>query len=141
MDRLKELKEAKQAAEEVKARLNKAVSSLDSARNWGVWDLFGGELFSSMIKRGKIRDANKDIKAITASLNSLNKELEDVNMSLPAELSDTNSDVIFDVMFDNIFTDMRVQSEIKESLVELKDFRSQIYDLIDTLDLEIKKLQ
>ena len=64
MDRLKELYEAKRAAEEVIARIDNAISSLDSASSWGVFDIFGGGMISSFIKRGKIQDENDDIEEI-----------------------------------------------------------------------------
>ncbi|EGO2811968.1 hypothetical protein PWL05_003301 [Enterococcus faecalis] len=138
MDRLKELKEAKVAAQEVIARIDNAISSLNSASSWGIADLLGGEAFSSFLKRGKIKDANSDIKEISRSLNLLNKELEDVNMHLPTEVSDTISDNVFDVCFDNIYTDFKVQEEIKEGLNGLKDFRTYVVELIEKLNYEIE---
>lgn len=120
MYRLKELKEAKAAACEVIARVDNAISSLNSASSWGVFDILGGGLLSSIVKRNKIQDANCDVKEIFSSLMTLNKELEDVNMHLPKEISDTSTDKVFDIWFDNIFTDVRVQGEIEDSLNRLK---------------------
>lgn len=141
MDRLKELEEAKQAANEVLSRIDNAVKSLNGASSWGFWDLIGGEFFSSIMKRSKIQEANNDINEISVSLYKLNKELEDVNMSLPSEISNTLSDNFFDVWFDNIFTDIRVQGEIKETLIELKNFRNKIVGIINELDLQIKDIK
>ncbi|MDO4789286.1 MAG: hypothetical protein Q4A19_09035 [Johnsonella sp.] len=138
MDRLKELKEAKTAAQEVIARIDNAISSLNSASSWGIFDLFGGGMFSSLVKREKIKDANDDIREISTSLSLLNKELEDVNMHLPAEISDTPGDNAFDILFDNLFTDLRVQEEIKDELKELKKFRLSLIELIEKLSTEIK---
>jgi hypothetical protein len=138
MDRLKELYEAKTAAQEVVARIDNALSSLDSASSWGIIDLFGGGMFSSFVKRERIRDANSEIKEISHSLKLLNKELEDVNMHLPTEISDAMSDNIFDIWFDNIFTDIRVQGEIKEQMTELKNFRASVIELIEKLNSEIE---
>lgn len=141
MNRLKELKEAKKAAQQVISRIDNAISSLDSASSWGWFDLFGGEFFSSLIKREKIRDANRHIDEISQSLHRLNKELEDVNMHLPAGISDTLSDNAFDVWFDNIFTDIRVQGEIKEQLNELREFRRSVLNLTERLNSEIRTLE
>ncbi len=141
MDRLKELKEAKAAAQEVVARIDNAISSLDSASSWGIVDLLGGGAFSSFFKRGKIKDANNDVKEISRSLSLLNKELEDVNMHLPAEVSDTMSDNVFDICFDNIYTDFKVQGEIKEGLNGLKDFRTSVVELIEKLNYEIESFK
>ena len=98
-------------------------------------------MISSFIKRGKIQDANADIEEIYSSLTVLNKELEDVDMHLPAGISDTISDSAFDIWFDNIFTDIRVQGEIKDTLYELKDFRRDIISLIERLNTEIRQYQ
>ena len=138
MDRLKELYEAKTAAQEVVARIDNALSSLDSASSWGLFDLLGGGMFSSFVKRERIRDANSEIKEISHSLKLLNKELEDVNMHLPTEISDAMSDNVFDIWFDNIFTDIRVQGEIKEQMTELKNFRASVIELIEKLSSEIE---
>lgn len=54
MDRLKELIEAKTAAEEVVARIDNAIRSLDNASTWGIVDLLGGGMVSNFIKREKI---------------------------------------------------------------------------------------
>lgn len=138
MDKLKELKEAREAAKEVIARIDNAKNSLDSALSWGIWDMFGGEFFSSWIKRNKIKEANQNISQISKSLKSLNKELEDVNMTLPTGVSDTVSDGVWDLWFDNIFTDIRVQGEMKDSLQQLAIFRKEIQDLLLKLDSEIE---
>ena len=100
--------------------------------------MFGGEFFTSWIKRNKIKEANQDIFAITKSLKSLNKELEDLDMTLPEGVSDTISDRVWDLWFDNIFTDIRVQGEIKDSLRQLAIFRKSILDLIVKLNTEIQ---
>ena len=44
-------------------------------------------------------------------------------------------------MFDNIFTDIRVQGEIKKSLIELEHFRRNVVNLICLLDIKIKNLK
>lgn len=138
MDRLKELQEAREVANEVIIRIDKATSSLKSALSWGKWDMFGGEFFTSWIKRNKIKEANQDISTIAESLKSLNKELEDVDMTLPEGVSDNISDRVWDLWFDNIFTDIRVQGEIKDSLRQLAIFRKSILDLIVKLNTEIQ---
>lgn len=138
MDRLKELKEAKKAAQEVIARIDHAISSLGSASSWGFLDLLGGGVFSSFIKREKIKGANNELEEVYHLLGVLNKELEDVNMHLPAQMSDTISDNALDIWLDNIFTDVRVQGEIKEQLNQLKEFRASVIELIEKLTCEIK---
>lgn len=99
---------------------------------------FFGGLISSLVKRDRIETANRYISEISQSVTILNKELEDVNMSIPTEISNTFGDKFFDIWFDNIFTDIRVQTEIGDTLEKIKDFRVNIEELIKKLDNEIE---
>ena len=141
MDRKKELQEARDAADIVIEKIDRAMDSLDSAEFWGMWDIFGGDFFSSWKKRNKIDEANEYINDITDSVKVLNKELKDVDMVLPEEISNTMSDRTFDIWLDNIFTDLRVQEEIKDAMKELREFRNGIEDLVIRLDDEIEELE
>lgn len=140
MDRLKELKEAKEAAELVIGKIDQAIKQLNSASNWGILDLLGGDFIPSLIKRNKIGKANDILSDLPKSLESLNKELGDVDISLPEGVPNRLSDELFDTIFDNIFTDFRVQGEIKENLISLKELRHSIVEISDKLDEEISKL-
>lgn len=137
MARLQELQEAKEKAQVVLKSTDEALNFLKSASNWSLFDLLGGEGISSLMKRSKIKKANKEIERMTWELEELRKELKDVDISLPLEISDTMEDNFFDVLFDNIFTDLRVNGEIKKKLAELRDFRQNIEELIQRLDQEI----
>ena len=141
MDRLKELKEAKEAADQVIVRIDVGIKQLESASSWGILDILGGGLISSLVKRNKIGEANRSFEEISSSLKSLNKGLGDVDISLPDAIPDRLSDELFDLVFDNIFTDIRVQGEIKENLVVLKELRHNIVDLSDKLDKEIRDIE
>lgn len=141
MDRLKELKEAKEAADLVIGQIDQAIKQLNSASNWGILDILGGDFIPSLIKRTKIGKANDILKDLPKSLESLNKELSDVDISLPSGVPNRLSDELFDTIFDNIFTDFRVQGEIKENLLSLKELRHTIAEISDKLDVEIAELE
>lgn len=140
MDRKKELQEAKDAANKIIEKIDRAMDYLDSAEFWGMWDIFGGDFLSSWSKRNKIEEANECIKDIVDSVKVLNKELKDVDMVLPEEVSNTMNDRTFDIWLDNIFTDLRVQEEIKDAMKELREFKNGIEDLLIRLDDEIEEL-
>ena len=140
MDRLKELQEARDQAVIVIEKIDIALDTLDSAKFWGMWDMFGGEFFSSWKKRNKIEKANRYIEGITDSVKDLEKELKDVDMVLPEEISNTMGDKAFDIWFDNFFTDLRVQGEIKSAMRELREFRDGIEKLYIRLEDEIEEL-
>ncbi len=141
MDRLKELKEAKEAADQVIIRIDAGLNQLKSASSWGILDIFGGGLISSLVKRNKIGEANRSLDELSISLKSLNKELSDVDISLPDAIPDRLSDELFDLVFDNIFTDIRVQGEIKENLIALKELRHAVVEIRDKVDRQIRELE
>lgn len=141
MDRLKELKEAKEAADQVIIRIDAGLNQLKSASSWGILDIFGGGLISSLVKRNKIGEANRSLEELSLSLKSLNKELSDVDISLPDAIPDSLSDELFDLVFDNIFTDIRVQGEIKEKLIALKELRHAVVEIRDKVDRQIRELE
>lgn len=141
MDRLKELREAKAAAEAVIGKIDQAIKQLNSASNWGILDLLGGDFIPSLIKRSKIGKANDILNDLPKSLEILNKELSDVDLSLPSGVPNRLSDELFDTIFDNIFTDFRVQGEIKENLLALKELRHAIGEISDKLDGQIAELE
>ena len=141
MDRLKELKEARDSANLAIVKIDEGIGQLNSASSWGILDILGGDFFSSLVKRNKIGEANRGLEEISSSLKKLDKELSDVDISLPEAIPDRLSDQVFDLVFDNIFTDIRVQGEIKENLVSLKELRYAIVEISDKLDREIKELE
>lgn len=107
----------------------------------GDFRYFWWGLISSLVKRNKIGEANRSLEELSLSLKSLNKELSDVDISLPDAIPDSLSDELFDLVFDNIFTDIRVQGEIKENLVALKELRYAIVEIRDKVDMEIEELE
>ena len=60
---------------------------------------------------------------------------------MPDAIPDRLSDELFDLVFDNIFTDIRVQGEIKENLVALKELRYAIVEIREKVDKEIRELE
>lgn len=137
MNRKKELEEALEAARIVLRDTYSALNSLEKANKWSFLDILGGEGLSSLMKRNHIRSANRAINELKHDIERLRKELGDINIDLPGEISDSLSDNMFDVFFDNIFTDLRVRSEIKGKISELVEFRDMIESLIQRLEREI----
>lgn len=129
----KELQEAKAAVQLVLQLLDRAIQALTKARNWGIWDMIGGEFFASWMKRRRIREANAAMEELQEAFRHLSKELSDVHMALPESISNTMGDQVFDLFFDNLFTDLRVQGEIKETLRMLERVRCQVEEIDERL--------
>ena len=77
----KEKREAVKAGERALASLKSAKSKLDEAKSWGVVDILGGGIVSSLIKRSKMDDANAYMEQA---------KIRDVRMS-PAARSSSRS--------------------------------------------------
>lgn len=58
---LKELDEAINAGNETLDSLEKVISSLKSASNWGTWDLLGGGMIATAIKHSRIDEARMSV--------------------------------------------------------------------------------
>ena len=65
----REMKEALDAGERALSSLRNAQEKLNSAGNWGLFDMFGGGLFSTIMKRSKMDDAQQLMEAAKSDLN------------------------------------------------------------------------
>ena len=77
----REIREAIQAGEAALRSLERAMEKMGSAKNWGIFDMMGGGLFSSLFKHSKIDRASADIEEAKRQLAVFKRELEDVSIS------------------------------------------------------------
>ena len=73
----KEVNEALHAIEETLGHLSRAQDYLSSAGNWGLFDMIGGGFITTMIKHGKMNEAERAMAAARNSIRNLKKELSD----------------------------------------------------------------
>ena len=126
MDKRRELQEAQEALERVKEIIQEVKSELQSAKNWGLFDMIAGDMFASLIKRDKISKVNSRMDYLRRVLQEAQKELADVNITLASEISNSSSDYFWDVWFDNIFTDFRVQGELDKVAENINQLERQV---------------
>ena len=77
--RNKEIREAISAGEAAVRALKDAREALNSAGNWGIWDMIGGGFISSMVKHSKLKDAENSLEEARGKLSVFRRELEDVS--------------------------------------------------------------
>ena len=77
-----ELRQAETAGERALESLYTLRDTLNSAKNWGLLDLFGGGAFTGFIKHSKMETAAGLITRAKKDLESFQKELKDVPVSL-----------------------------------------------------------
>lgn len=154
---LKEIQEAIFEGNKLVPYIDEAISHLNSAQNWGIYDMLGGDFLATMAKRSKMEDASKSINDIKIMLNRYNTELSDLSDEISISLNLNSFDGIMDYIFDNFFTDYFIQGKINSALDSTrnlqskvnmiqsnltnksKDYSKKIEYLKNALEIEIKK--
>ena len=114
----REINEAVLAGERALNSLREAKSKLNSARAWGVYDILGGGMISSIVKHSKVNDANEWLEQANRDLRRFAKVLRDVpGEEIYVQAGDLASTL--DIFFDNIFSDFIVQNRINEAREEI----------------------
>ena len=112
---IKEINEAIDAGEEAYRCLCRAEDHLSSARGWGIFDMLGGGLISSLIKHSKLRDAESELQQAAEALRCFSNELRDVNMTINTGVSFDGFVEAIDIFCDGFLVDAIVQSKIAKS--------------------------
>ena len=76
----KEKREAIEAGRRALNSLQAAKENLNSAKNWGLVDMFGGGFFTTMLKHSKMDQAKRNMEQAKYDLCNFSRELNDVNM-------------------------------------------------------------
>lgn len=131
--REQEIQEAVRAGEKALVSLRQAQEKLNSARNWGIFDLLGGGFFTDMMKHSRMNDATALMEDARADLLTFQRELRDVHV--PTELRmEVGSFLTFaDFFFDGLVADYLVQSKISEAREQVNDAIQQVERLLYSL--------
>ena len=122
-----EVLQAINAADEALYCLDQARKQLLSARNWGIFDIFGGGMVATFIKRRKMSEAKAYAKDARESLMKLKDELDDIDDVIEFDLDVDDFLSFADYFFDNsFFSDLMVQGRINNA-------RSKILQAIDNV--------
>ncbi|HPT92788.1 MAG TPA: hypothetical protein PLK83_03445 [Limnochordia bacterium] len=134
MEWQKEIAEARTVALRVLDSLEKIEKKLHSARRWGIFDLLGGDFFSSLIKHSKMDDAQRMLRQVQSDLVLLQKELKDIDIQFSEDISASGFEKFMDIVFDNIVSDWLTQSRINKSLQEVARVKAALNDVLITLN-------
>ena len=126
----KEIREAIQAGEAALASMDKAREKLESAKNWGLFDMFGGGVFSGLMKHSKIDDASSYMEEAKQSIVTFERELRDVSLSADFSVEVGSFMRFADIFMDNVFFDIMVQSQINEAITSLDQVSDQIRSIL-----------
>lgn len=129
-DASKEIREAVISGEKALVSLKDAKRYLDSARNWGVVDIFGGDLFSGLMKHSNIDKASQAMDRAKHDLRDFQQELHDVH-DLPDMHIDMGDFMTFaDYFFDGFIVDFMVQSKINEARQQVNNAISRVEGIL-----------
>ncbi|MEC0110632.1 hypothetical protein P4H27_27035 [Paenibacillus taichungensis] len=135
---LQELNEADREGQYLLDALERAEKALSSAGNWGVYDMMGGGMISTHIKRSRMDDAQVAIVDAGRRLRRFQKELEDVKMAVNTELHLGGLLSFADYFFDNLFVDWMVQDKIRKAETQVMDGLSAVRGTLRVLKDEIR---
>ncbi len=124
---IKEINEAINAANDALYHLNRARKSLNSAGNWGLVDIFGGDLISGLVKHSRMGNAEREIEEAKLSLQRFSKELRDVSGYSSIHINDFLT--FADFIFDGFLADIIVQSKISEAKRQCDKAIRQVSDI------------
>ena len=129
----REIREAIQAGEAALRSRERAMEKMGSAKNWGIFDMMGGGLFSSLFKHSKIDRASADIEEAKRQLAVFKRELEDVSISEDFSVGIGDGLRFIDTFLDNVFADVVVQSRINSAIERLDKVSGQVRGILTKL--------
>ena len=136
-DRTKEIREAILAGEIALDHLKEAKDQLDSASTWGMFDLFGGNIFTGMMKHSRIDDASRCVERAKKELARFRDELEDIQDVEDLHIEIDSLLVFADYLFDGLFADMVVQSKISDYRRQVEAAMDRVQDILFVLQNQL----
>ena len=130
----KEKREAIAAGQRALNSLRAAQNDLDSAKNWGLWDMFGGSFFSTMIKRSKMDAAKGNMEQAKYDLQIFSRELRDVSVSCNLEMETGDFLSFADWFFDGFIVDWMVQERINKARSQVAEAIWQVENILRQLE-------
>lgn len=131
---LKEIKEARFVGERALASLSNVKVLLDSAGNWGLWDMFGGGLLSGVMKHSKLESASCKMEEARHQLQCFQGELKDIEVPTSFKMDICDFLVFCDFFFDGLITDWLVQSKISEAKGQVDDAIIKVKTILHDLN-------
>ncbi len=129
----KERQEAIDAGQRALRSLRQAREYLDKARGWGIADLLGGGLFTTLIKHDRMGQAQQYIADAKASLRNFENELEDLNDFESINLDTQDLWGFADLLFDGVIVDVTMQSRIKTAGDAVDRAIQKVQDILDKI--------
>lgn len=129
----KEIDEAIASGEHALISLREAQNKLNSARNWGIFDMLGGGLITDLIKHSKMNDASAYLEEAKRDLLVFQKELQDVQGTIDLKVDVSEFLTFADFFFDGFIMDYVVQTRIAEARKQIEEAIPIVEKLVNDL--------
>ena len=129
----KEIDEAIASGEAALFSLKEAQNKLNSARNWGIFDMLGGGLISDIIKHSKMNDASAYLEEAKRDLLVFQRELQDVQGTVDLKVDMSEFLTFADFFFDGFIMDYVVQTKIAEARRQIEQAIPLVEGLVNDL--------
>lgn len=133
-DRATEIREAIDAADAALKHLGNAADMLDDAGRWGIVDMLGGGLITTLLKHRKISDAQDEIDEAKRALRIFVKELDDVDEATGLNVELGSGLQFADIFFDGVLADWIAQNKIDRAKQRVADAMRQVYAVRSQLE-------
>ena len=127
------LESARAAGTRALQSLDEAADQLDSARNWGLLDILGGGILTSLVKRSRLDGASEAVERAQRDLEAFARELRDCSGVTGVDLRRSDMLELFDIVFDNSITDLFVQSRIEDARADVRRARARVQAILAEL--------
>lgn len=127
------LERARAAGTRALQSLDEAADQLDGARNWGLLDILGGGLLTSLVKRSRLDGASEAVERAQRDLEAFARELRDCSGVTGVDLRRNDMLELFDIVFDNSITDLFVQSRIEDARADVRRARARVQAILAEL--------
>lgn len=129
----REMQEAIAAGERALLSLRSAREKLNSAGNWGIFDMFGGGFISTIMKHSNMNEAQDIMENAKSDLLRFQRELKDVNIPLELRMEVGSFLSFADFFFDGFVADYLVQTKISDAKTQVSDAISKVERILDEL--------
>ena len=116
-----DLKCAEEAGVQALESLYIVRAKLNSAKKWGILDIFGGSMISTYMKHSRINEVEGMIEQARIRLTDFQKALRKVEVSPKLQTEISGFLTFADFAFDNPITDYLVQTKLQSLGEEVED--------------------
>ena len=139
LEQEREVQVAIVAAENALEHLEAARERLGSARSWGVWDLVGGGLLSTMIKHSRMDDAQRELGEACRALRTFSAELVELDAMEGVDLETGDLLGLADYFLDGALADWMMQSRIRRAQEQVDEAIRKVQDMHRTLETMLEE--